>query len=445
LSFTLERLSIRSQVHIVALLALSCSLLACAETNNTELNQYKRAEWGLDQGLSSARIQALAQTRDGYLWIGTAEGLLRFDGVRFVPILTDQKQPLLHILGLTVDKDGILWVRAADARIRQVQRDSISPPVSVGSRLLGIVTMAAAQTTGVYATDLHKSVFRLRQNRVEALPIHSQSLLISISEANDRRLWIGTDRGLLSWTAGSPRAEATPDIDQKINCLLPDEGGHVWVGTDDGLANWDGHQLIRRSFENPEMQHIQVLTIMEDRDRNLWVGTSRGLLRYNSVGAEWVPTGPRADRPPVTALMQDREGDIWFGTGSSLERLKGTPIVPVRLSESTFGESFGPLYVDQHGRVWFADIQRGLYGMEHGVVHAVLNDGLSKDVVYSIDGDGDDIWVGRRNGGLTRLRSSHGTLESKTWTMLDGLSQNSAYVVRVASRGTVWVGTLTGD
>jgi len=437
-------LRIRSQIHIVALIALSWSILACAETNSTELNQYKRAEWGAEQGLSSGRIQALAQTRDGYLWIGTAEGLLRFDGVRFVPILTDQKQPLLHILGLIVDKDGILWVRAADTRIRKVQRDSISPPVSVGKRLLGIVTMAPAQSTGIYATDLHKSVFRLIQNRVEALPIHSQSLLISIAEANDRRLWIGTDRGLLSWTARSTRAEAGAGVDKKINCLLPDEDGHVWVGTDDGLAYWDGHQLVHRSFENPEMQHLQVLTMMEDGDKNLWVGTSTGLVRYNSFGAVWIPTGPQADRSPVTALMQDREGDIWFGTGSTLERLESTPIVPVRLSDSTSGGNFGPLYVDQHGRVWFADVQHGLYWMEHGIRHAVLNDGLSKDEVYSIDGGGDDIWVGRRSGGLTRLRFGHGALESKTWTTLNGLSQNSAYVVRVASKGMVWVGTLTG-
>jgi ligand-binding sensor domain-containing protein/signal transduction histidine kinase len=426
------------------LVALSWSLCACAQNNSTQIHEYKRAEWGLEQGLSSGRIQAIAQTRDGYLWIGTVEGLLRFDGTRFVPILTEEKQPLRDILGLTVDKDGILWVRAADTRIRQVQRDSISAPVVVGTRLLGIVTMAAAQETGIYATDLHKSVFRLIHNSVESLPIRSQSLLISISEANDRRLWIGTDRGLLSWTGGVLKSVASADVNKKINCLLSDEDGHVWVGTDDGLAYWDGRQLLRRPFSNPDMQHVQVLTIMEDRDKNLWVGTSRGLLKYNSAGSSWAVTGPQADRTPVTALMQDREGDIWFGAGSTLERLEGTPIVPVRVSDPTSGADFGPLYIDPHGRIWFADVKQGLYWMEQGIVHAVLNDGLSKDEVYSIDGDGDTIWVGRRSGGLTRLRIGHGTVESKTWTTRDGLSQNSVYVVRVASTGTVWVGTLTG-
>ena len=408
------------------------------------MHEYKRAEWGSEQGLPPSRIQAIAQTRDGYLWIGTVEGLLRFDGTRFVPILTDEQKPLRDILGLTVDKDGVLWVRAADTRIRKVQRDSISSPITLGTRLLGVVTMASAQKSGIYAADLHKSIIRISKDHVEALPIHSQSLLISISQANDGRLWIGTDRGLLSWMGGVLKPVVSLDVDKKINCLLSDSDGHVWVGTDDGLAYWDGNHLSRRPFPNPDMQHVQILTIMQDRDRNLWVGTSRGLLKYSAAAAEWVPIEPHVDAAPVTALMQDREGDIWFGTDSSLERLEGTPIVPVKVTDPSIGAGFGPLYVDQQGWVWFADVRGGLHWIQDGIVHTVLNDGLAADEVYSIDGQGDDIWVGRRRGGLTRLRPRHGRIDSRTWTTVDGLSQNSVYVVRVDAEETVWAGTLTG-
>jgi signal transduction histidine kinase/ligand-binding sensor domain-containing protein len=408
------------------------------------LQQYKRVEWNSDQGLSSGRIQALSQTPDGYLWIGTSKGLLRFDGVRFVPILTPLKQPLPQILGLTIDKDGILWARAGDTRLRQVERDSISSPVSIEKKFIAIVATVAGQTSGIYATSTDKSVLRLIKNHVDQLPIHLHTLLISISEGSDRRLWIGTDRGLLSWTGGQPKLVTSWDVDQKTNCLLADGNGHVWVGTDDGLAYWDGQRLVPRSFGSQDMQHLQVLAILKDRDSNFWIGTSKGLLRYNSAGAEWVQTGSDGEHMPVTALLQDREGDIWFGSGSTLQRLEITPIVPMRLSDSTSGGSFGPLYVDPHGRVWFAGLGRGLYWMEHGIAHEVLNEGLPNDEVYSIDGEGDHIWVGRRSGGLTRLSSGNGTLESKTWTTVDGLSQNSVYAVRVTSSGAVWAGTLTG-
>ena len=437
-------MSIRIQLHIAALIAISCSGLARAQIDSTGFNQYKRTEWSLEQGLSSGRIQALAQTRDGYLWIGTAEGLLRFDGIRFVPVLTNDKQPLPQVLGLTVDNDGILWVLGGDTHVRQVQQESISLPISIGDRFLGIVAMAPANPSGIYATETRKSTLRLTKNHVEQLPIHSQALLVSIAEATDRKLWVGTDRGLLSWTGGEPVAVSNPAVDEKINCLLPDKGGRMWVGTDDGLAYWDGNELVPRPFSRSDLQHLQVLTIMQDRDENLWIGTSRGLLRTSSSGADWVSTGPHSDRIPVTTLLQDREGDIWFGTGSKLDRLETTPIVPVRLNDATIDKSFGPLYVDPHERVWFTDGQHGLSWMEHGIVHDVLNDNLSKDEVYSIDGVGDTIWVGRRRGGLTRLRFLHGTLESQTWTTHNGLSQDSGYVVRVAPQDTVWVGTLTG-
>ena len=443
MSSILEELNILSRIQFAAFLVLSWSLLARAQIDSSDFNQYKRAAWGAEQGISAGRVQALAQTRDGYLWIGTAGGLFRFDGVRFVPILTEQNKPLLQILGLTVDQDGILWVRAADTRLRQVHRDRISAPVSLGSQLLGIVSVAAGRSKGIYATDLHKSVFRIIQDHVEPLPIHSRSLLISVSEANDGRLWIGTDRGLLSWTSGAAKVEEHPEIHGKINCLLPDQSDKLWVGTDDGLAYWDGHQLTQRPFQNPEMQHLQVLAIMEDQNKGLWVGTSRGLIKYSAEGAHWAATGTQFDRTPVTAIMQDREGDIWFGAGPTLERLEGTPIIPVRLSDPTSGATFGPLYIDPHGRIWFADSHHGLFWIEQGVSHAVLSDGLATDEVYSIDGDGDAVWVGRRNGGLTRLTITNGIVDAKTWTTRNGLSQNSVYVVRVSSSGTIWAGTLT--
>jgi ligand-binding sensor domain-containing protein/signal transduction histidine kinase len=424
-------------------MALSCSLFASGEHQTNQSDQYRSTQWGSDQGFAAGRIQALAQTPDGYLWVGTVNGLFRFDGFRFVPILTEQKQSLRQVLGLTVDRQGVLWVRTADKRVRQVKRDSVSTLVLFEKKALGILSMSAAQTEGIYATDVDRSVVRLVRNHVEALPIHSKAVLIAISEATDGRLWIGTDRGLLSWVADSLKVETGAEVDKETNCLLAVEDGHVWVGTDRGLAYWDGRELTPRLFAKADMQHLQVLTLMEDRNKNLWIGTSKGLVRYTSSGSEWVSVRSDGEQTAVTALMQDREGDIWFGSGSTLERLESTAIVPTKPGYPASGTQFGPLYVDHLGRVWFANLQQGLYWMQDGIVHTVSRDGLADDEVYSIDGDGDDIWVGRRRNGLTRIRITHGNIESKTWTTQNGLAQNSVYVVRAAPGGAVWAGTLT--
>jgi ligand-binding sensor domain-containing protein/signal transduction histidine kinase len=385
----------------------------------------------------------LAQTPDGYLWIGTAEGLFRFDGFRFLPVLTEQQEPLRKILGLTVDKQGLLWVRAADMRLRQVQRDVISSPIILQNKALSILSMNPSQTEGVYATDIHKSVFHLVGSRVESLPIHSKALITAVSEATDGRLWIGTDRGLLSSKGAALEEVAGPGVDHETNCLLAGEDGDMWVGTDHGLAYWDGHHLISELFADVDMQNSQVLSLMEDRNKNLWVGTSKGLIKHSSSGSEWISLATDGGETAVTALIQDREGDIWFGAGTTLERLEGAGIVPVSYGYPSTQSQFGPLYVDSAGRVWFADLHKGLYWMQDGKIHAVSDDGLADDEVYSIDGNGADVWIGRRNGGLSRLRMKEGKIGIRTWTTRDGLAENSVYAVRVAPDGTIWAGTLT--
>ena len=119
------------------------------------------------------------------------------------------------------------------------------------------------------------------------------------------------------------------------------------------------------------MQHLHVLTIMKDTDGNLWIGTSKGLLRYNSIGAVWVSMGPHSDRLPVTALLQDREGDIWFGSGSSLQKLESYSYYSSQTMIWHSMEAFGPLYVDHRGRVWFTDGHKGLFGWSNGIAHTV--------------------------------------------------------------------------
>ncbi|CAN5599262.1 sensor histidine kinase [soil metagenome] len=426
-----------------ALIALSCSLAAPGQTQPKGLEQYRSSEWGRDRGLAAGRIEALAQSPDGYLWVGTVDGLFRFDGFRFVPILTEKKQPLRRVLGLTVDRQDVLWVRTADLRVRRVNVDSVSNPIAFQNRPLGIMSMSAAPTGGIYATVVDKSVVRLTRDRVEALPIHSKAILIANSVATDGQLWIGTDRGLLSWANGALKVQTGVGVDKETNCLLAVEDGHVWVGTDRGLAYWDGHQLTPKLFENLDMQHLQVLSLMEDSNKNLWIGTSMGLVRYSSSGAQWISKRAEGEEAAVTALIQDREGNVWFGSGSSLDRLESAAIVPIRPGYPASGKPLGPIYVDHVGRTWFADLQQGLYWMQDGVVHAVSTDGLAKDEIYSIDGAGDYIWIGRRWHGLTRLHIALDTIESKTWTTQNGLAQNSVYVVRTAPDGAVWAGTLT--
>jgi signal transduction histidine kinase len=232
---------------------------------------------------------------------------------------------------------------------------------------------------------------------------------------------------------------ATGLSDPRINCLLASENHELWIGTDKGVLRWDGAKLA--SLEVPlALRHLDVLSMIRDRDSNIWLGTPGGLIRVNSGGVVLDGSSPQTPIL-VNALLEDREGNLWAGSPSGIDRLRDSAFVTYSGS-GLQSESSGPLYVDQSERVWFAPFEGGLRWLKGEKGGSVPNDRLNQDVVYSISGTKDDLWIGRQQGGLTHLHYASGALTTKTYTEKDGLAQNSVYSVFQSRDGTVWAGTL---
>jgi len=261
---------------------------------------------------------------------------------------------------------------------------------------------------------------------------------ISMAQSDDGKVWLGTEhRGLFYLQNGRVSSASARRDDTKINCLLPLQNSELWVGTAKGVLRWNGTKLtsagVPSSLLNPD-----VLSILRDRDSNIWVGTSRGLFRYNANGVSLL-----SSTGPVTALFEDREGNIWIGNGRGLERLRESAFVTYSLPNLR-SQNMGPLHVDSGGRTWIAPIQGGLRWLKGGKTGVVTADGIANDVVYSIAGTGDnDVWVGRQQGGLVHLRYSGNSFSAKTYTETDGLAQNRVYAVYQSRDGSVWSGTLS--
>ena len=227
----------------------------------------------------------------------------------------------------------------------------------------------------------------------------------------------------------------------KINCLLVLPNGELWIGTDRGLLRWNGTKITAEGVA-ASLVHVQVLSAIRDRDSNIWFGTAKGLIRLSPEGVALDTANPRSSGP-VNALFEDREGNIWSGGPQGIDRLRDSAFITYSVSGLT-SESGGPVYVDQAGRVWFAPYEGGLQWLAGEKNGDVTTAGLAQDVVYSIAGDEGDLWVGRQQGGLTRLRFSNGSLSARTYTQAEGLAQNSVYAVYESRDGTVWAGTLSG-
>lgn len=416
---------------------------------NRAMSQYVRDRWGPESGFPKGAVYDIAQTTDGYLWFGTEKGLVRFDGTTFRLMRDpDPKLSSGHVLGLMGDRDGGLWVRLRRPTLLRYRQGQFENVMADLGRPLSTVTAMGRMRDGslmVWVLEGEGSAIKYAGNRFETLLTTtglSRSPVMSMAESTPGMIWVGTrDAGLFRLGKGLVERITEGLPDPKINCLMPMKNGQLWVGTDNGIAQWDGermHVAKMPAFSRP----VRALALASDRDSNVWVGTnSQGLMRLNGQGVALLDDVSRHSNEAVTAVFEDREGNIWMGSASGVERLRDSVFVTYAEPEGLPSESNGPVYVDERGRTWFAPVDGGLHWLEKGRSSAVQAEGLAQDVVYSIAGGPDELWVGRQRGGLTQLRQ--GTT-SKTYTQADGLAQNSVYAVHRNRDGSVWAGTLSG-
>jgi len=429
------------------LLLVAFALNADAVDPNRAMSQYIRNRWGTEQGFPRGPVYAIGQSEDGYLWIGTQAGLVRFDGLNFqlirdVPGLQNGES----VLGLMPDRQGNLWIRMEGANLLHYHNGTWETNPLHGAALSRITAMCSTHQGEVLFSALEQGTLVYRQGKLEmianarGLP---RSPVLSLAQTPDGSIWAGTrGAGLFRLHDGqiSSVSENLPDL--KINTLESGAAGDLWIGTDHGIVQWNGNSI---SAPLPKsINQFQVLTMTRDRDGNIWAGTdSHGLLRINQSGVSYLD--PSASfHGAVTALFEDREGNLWIGSANGIERLSDSAFVTYSLTEGLPTDGGKPLFVDNRNRTWFAPASGGLWWMSEDRHGHVSESGLDRDVVYSIAGSGEDLWLGRRRGGLTNLHAAGTSFTARTYTTADGLAQDNVFSVYEARDGAVWAGTLSG-
>src|SRR6266849_9070465 len=403
-------------------------------------SQYVRDQSTTETRFPGGAVNGIAQTADGYLWIGTDRGLIRFDGFNFRPVsLTSiASASNVPILQLLTDAGGELWIRPQGADLVR-QKDGKFESVRYGPD--AITALSKDNHDGVLVSDMAQGTLRFMEDHVRKLGPPSAPV-ISLAETADGKVWLGTlGDGLFFLTGGRATNVNAGLPDRKINSLLP-IGEELWVGTDTGL--YHGNSSGFRRFELPSfLGDLQVLSLLRDRDSNMWVGTTRGLLRIDAKGISFSEENELRGDGGINVLFEDREGNLWIGGARGLGRVRDSAFVTYSSVSDRRFEHNGPVYVDPEGRTWFAPTQGGLYVLQNGRVQPVTSIPLN-EVVYSISGRADVVWVGRQHGGLTRLRFRNGAIASQSYTEASGLAQNSTYAVYESRDGSVWAGTLNG-
>lgn len=415
---------------------------------NRMTSQYVREEWSSERGFPGGRVRTIAQTADGYLWIGTDDGLVRFDGFNFnhLPLSSFGLFSDAPLLGLTTDADGNLLVRLQGADVLR-QHDGTFESIASGHgpTAIHVTAMGTETNGGVILSDLMDGMLRFRGGKLEVLAsvgvIPQSSLVISLAETPDGKIWMGTLGAGLSYLSQGRVTNVTGLPNKKINCLLPVSSGEMFIGTDDGLFHWNGTAFTRIQLPQ-SLDHVQILTMLRDRDSNVWVGTAQGLLRINAAGISLLDEKDLRGDGGINALLEDREGNLWVGAARGVERIRDSAFLTYSPLAGSSPGSNGPVYADSENRIWFAPAMGGLYQLRDGRPEPIHEVNLDTDVVYSIAGQKDEIWLGRQHGGLTRLQYQDGLLSSHSYTEANGLAQNSVYAVYESPTRTVWAATV---
>jgi signal transduction histidine kinase/ligand-binding sensor domain-containing protein len=418
---------------------------------NRPLFQYVRENWNTEAKFPGGAVNAIAQTDDGYLWIGTDRGLFRFDGFNFVRVaFSSTAGPSdVPILGLLTDASGTLWVRVQGLDVlRQKGGKFETVAYGVGPLSPHVTAVSKDRNGAVLISDPVKGTFRFEAENIQrvATPtmLPGSSPVISMAETSEGRIWLGTLGAGLFLLADSHAAAVNAAFpERKINCLLSISEHDLLVGTDNGLYQWND-QGYRREALPSSLGNLQILSLLQDRDSNVWVGTDRGLLRITTKGASFSDEKELRGNGAINVLFEDREGNVWVGGARGLGRIRDTVFMTFSSAADPRFENSGPIYGDAKSRTWFAPGQGGLYAIKDAQVQPGSIAVPANDVVYSIAGRGDEIWIGRQRGGLTHLQWRNGTATSQTFTEADGLAQNSVYAVLESRDGSVWAGTLSG-
>lgn len=456
------------------------------------LRAYLTQVWQTEDGLPQNAIQAIAQTRDGYLWLGTPAGLARFDGVRFTVFNQGQLQNN-NIHALLEDRDGRLWIGTYGGGLYQYRDNTfvlLGQDIGLQSRFIRTLYEARDGTIWVgtngggasYWKDgrfhtlrakdgLTSDVVRViyddpqgcvwigthaggincwSQNRLQSYVLKAGTLspytaadavsndsVLAIRRDRHDRLWIGTDGGGL-WQLEHGRLERVQQSAEinGVRQLLEDAAGNLWIGT-------DGGGLYRRQDERFEsfgsrqgLPNDIILTLFEDRERNIWVGTREGLLRFRKSKFLVYTTDDGLTNDFVTAVYPARDGGTWVGTRSGLDRLEHGRAVRVPFASQLPRDIVLAILEDRSGVLWIGT-RRGLFFVKHGRAVALsMGDGLHSNYVSALAEARDGgIWVGTRSG-LDYVKD--GRIGPAIAPLPVPAEISSVYEDQ---NGTVWVGT----
>ena len=421
-------------------IVVACCACALALDPSLDVNQYAHTAWKVRDGFAKGEINAIAQTPDGYLWLGTAFGLLRFDGVRAVPWQPPENQHLPRgaISSLLVSRDGTLWIGAEglaswkDGKLNQYTELAEQFVFAlledrVGTIWVGTASRPYGRICTIQRRDIHC------HGSDGSLGIG----VFALYEDDKGSLWAGVPNGLWRWNPNHPQFFSMPGETNGIQGIVQGSNGALLISRRGGIYQFNEGNTEPTSWLGTSLR-FPVKKILRDRNGGLWIGTwHHGLVHVHQGRTDAFSAVDGLSGDDVRSLFEDREGNIWVSTGDGLDRFRDFPVSTFRVQQGLSKNLVGSVLADKNGSVWlgtyggFNRWDRGRVAIPEigGVKRDGMLNGLAPDSVFQ-DSRG-RIWV-------STVREL-GFLRNGRFTPIKGIPGGEVLSIAEDATGDLWV------
>jgi signal transduction histidine kinase/ligand-binding sensor domain-containing protein len=368
------RIRRRAAVRVIALAAALMALWrphAYALDPALDISQYAHTAWRLNEGFAPNAIDVIGQTADGYLWLGTDSGLLRFDGVRANPWQPPDGEPLPHnwIRALLGTRDGTLWIGTLAGLVSFKEGKRTSYPALAGLAISEIresrdgTIWVAAQVVPVGGRIC---VIRNGDARCEGREEEFGAWVGALHEDGDGSLWATSTKGLWRWSPAPGEFFPLPaGVGDSFQGLAPGDRGEIVLTSRDGVARVvDGR--LENSVDTGLRESFDAVRLLRDRDGALWIGTrTSGLVHRHEGRTDTLTRADGLSGDYVGRIFEDREGSIWVGTTDGLDRFRERAISMVGTQQGLANSGIASVLASDDGSVWIST-NRGLHRWNGG-------------------------------------------------------------------------------
>ncbi|MBM3301356.1 MAG: hypothetical protein FJY85_15560, partial [Deltaproteobacteria bacterium] len=335
------------------------------------ITEYSHEFWQVREGLPQQTVQAIVQTLDGYLWVATQEGLVRFDGLKFT-VFNRNNTPILRrnfVVSLFGGEDGSLWIGAPESGIIRLKDGKFE------------IIVRREMLVSTYMTSLYV----------------------------DERgwVWIGSYGGLQVLSNGQLLRYTTNDglLSNIVTAICGDRSGTVWVGTKHGLNRFRDGKISSYTIRDG-LPENSVSALCRGEEGSLWIGTSHNVTRFHRNGFSTITSGDRIPGSQITTLLADERGTLWIGSaGGGLSRYSRGSFSHFTSRDGLSNDDVISLCEDREGNLWVGTQTGGLNRLSNGPFTTYqIGRGPRENVVWSVLQDRTGaVWLGT-NGGVVRWK-----------------------------------------